>query len=414
MAKEMTPRERVYAAANHKEPDRVPISFGGTAQTGMSECPPDGRITSQLYEYLGIRDAEPVQIGDFANFVVNLDERVMQRMHSDMRLIFANAPPAIIEPDGTKTLPYLCGTKVKKVGFWDEPFGWPMRYMTTKKDIDEYPYWPDPDFKLPDMEGVIERARYLQEETDYFVVGDVWSGCLPVMGYGFFFTGMDRWLVDIKIRPKFYHQLAERLLEVNLAVMDQFYGGIGKYLDGVVMYDDLGTQETGLMSHNDYVEFYKPYTVRIIKNIRKYIRPEAKIILHSCGSIYWAIPDLIEIGVQILSNVQPLARNMEPWRLKKEFGNELCFLGGIDTQQLMPLGNKEQIREGIKKLIQAYAPSGGYIVGSSHTIEPDTPPENIVAGYDAAYEYGKYPISELTGQSFIDYLKGLKLHREGD
>jgi len=405
--REMTSRERVYAAANHKEPDRVPICFGGFLASTITECPPDGRVCSQLYDYLGLKDAEPVQISDVFNFVENLDERVMQRLHSDMRSVGPNLPGAVTELDGTKTWPFLCGTRIKKVGYWDEPFEWPMKYMTTKKDIDEYP-WPPLDINI--MEGVVERARYLHEETDYWVQGESLTNFLPFDAYGLAFSGTEKWLTDLKIRPKFYHQLSEKLLEINFAYADQFFGGVGQYLDGVTIFDDLGTQEGGLMSHTDYVEFYKPYTARIIKHIRKYIRPEAKIIMHSCGSNYYAQPDLIEIGLDVLNPVQPLARNMEPWRLKKEFGDKLAFLGGFDTQQLLPLGNKEQIREGAKKLIQEYAHGGGFIFATSHNIEPDSPAENIVTMFDAAYEYGKYPIPEPTGQNYVDFIRGLNLH----
>ena len=405
--REMTSRERVYAAANHKESDRVPICFGGQIAATITECPPDGRVCSQLYQYLGIKDAEPVQYSDVYNIVTNLDERVMRRSHSDMIQMFPNAPGAVTEPDGTKTWPFYCGARIKKLGYYDEAFAWPMRHMTTKKDIDEYP-WPDLDINI--MDGVVDKARYLHEETDYFVHGECLTNGIPFDAYGLVFTGLDRWLTDMKIRPKFYHQLSGKLLEISKAYADQFFGGIGQYLDSAGVYDDLGTQEGGLMSLADYREFYKPYQAEIIKNVRRHLRPEAKIILHSCGSVYQFIEDLIEIGVDVLNPVQPLAKNMEPWRLKKEFGGEIAFLGGFDIQQLLPLGNKEQIREGVKKLIQEYAPGGGFIFATSHNIEPDTPPENIVAMFDAAYEYGKYPIPDPTGQNYVDYVKGLKLH----
>jgi len=403
--KEMTPRERVYAAANLTEPDQVPICFGATFETGILECPPNGRICSQLYEYLGLKDTEPIPVMDAFNIVTSLDERVVCRLHSDMVPVGPNIPPAVVESDGTKTWPFFFGMRIKKVGYYDEPFEWPMRHMTTKKDIDEYP-WLDTSINI--MEGVVERARYLHEETDYFVAGDSLFGLFPLNGYGFL-TGFDKWLTDMKIRPKFYHQLAEKFLEISIAISDQFYAGVGEYVDAAVIYDDLGTQLGPLMSYDDYLEFYKPYTAEIIKNIRKRLRPEAKIILHSCGSVYYAIPDLIEIGVDILNPVQPLARNMEPWRLKKDFGGKIAFLGGFDIQRLLPLGTIEEIREGAKKLIQEYAPGGGFIFAMSHNIEPDSPPENIVAAFDAAYEYGRYPIPKPTGQSFVDFIRGLNL-----
>ncbi len=279
--------------------------------------------------------------------------------------------------------------------------------MTTKGDIDAYP-WPDLSVNI--MDGVVEKAKYLHEETDYFVVGRTLSTMLPFLGYALL-SGMDKWLIDMKIDPRFYHQLSKKLLEVGLAINDQFFGGIGQYLDGVNINDDLGTQTGLFMSHDDYVQFVKPYTAEIIKNIRKHLRPEAKIIIHSCGSVYEAIPDLIEIGVDVLNPVQPMANNMEPWRLKKEFGNDISFLGGFDIQQLLPRGTIDQVREGAKKLIQEYARGGGFVFATSHNIEPDTPPENIVAAFDAAYEYGRYPLPEPSGDNYVDFIKSLNLKK---
>jgi len=352
--KDMTSRERVYATLNFREPDRVPICFGGSMVSVITECPPDGRGLSELYKYLGIKDYEPIRVPPALNIITKLDERLIRRFHY----------------------------------------------------IDEYPWWPDCTVNI--MEGVVERAKYLHEETDYFVVGDSIFTVFPLNGYAYC-GGMDKWLTDMKIRPRFYHQLCEKMLEVNLAFGDQFWGGIGPYIDGAMIYDDIGSQEGGLISLADYREFYKPYQAEIIKSIRKHLRPDAKIFYHTCGSAYYAIPDLIEIGVDVLVALQPLARNMEPWRLKSEFGGKIAFMGGFDIQNLLPLGSVEQVKEGVRKIIQEYAPGGGYILATAHNIEPDVPPENTVAMFDAAHEYGKYPISKQNGLNYVDYIKSLDL-----
>lgn len=409
--KDMTSRERVYATLNFREPDRVPICFGGSMVSVITECPPDGRGLSELYKYLGIKDYEPIRVPPALNIITKLDERLIRRFHSDMIQVNPNTPSEVLEqeiaqPDGSKILPYWFGMTVKKVGLHDEPFAFPMKHMTTKKDIDEYPWWPDTTVNI--MEGVVERAKYLHEETDYFVVGDSIFTVFPLNGYAYC-GGMDKWLTDMKIRPRFYHQLCEKMLEVNLAFGDQFWGGIGPYIDGAMIYDDLGSQERGLISLADYREFYKPYQAEIIKNIRKHLRPDAKIFHHTCGSAYYAIPDLIEIGVDVLVALQPLARNMEPWRLKSEFGGKIAFMGGFDIQNLLPLGSVEQVKEGVRKIIQEYAPGGGYILATAHNIEPDVPSENTVAMFDAAHEYGKYPISKQNGLNYVDYIKSLDL-----
>jgi uroporphyrinogen decarboxylase len=407
----MNARERVYAALNHREPDRVPICFGGTAASGIEECPPDYRAATDLYNYLGLTDAEPVKISPVGNIVGNIDEACMVRLQSDMRALSDNPPGAEVIDGERKVWPFLYGMRIKKCGIYDmidmtDP---PMAHMTSKRDIDEYPHWPDT--SMDTMQGVVEKARRLHEETDCFVCGMQSFGYFPLNGYGFI-SGMDKWLLDMKIRPKFYHQLCERFMEINLAFADKFYGQVGEYIDAAMVFDDLGNQTGPLMSLADYREFYKPYQAETIRHIRKYLRPEAKIILHSCGSVYDFIPEFIEIGIQVLNPVQPLAKNMEPWRLKGEYGKDLAFLGGFDVQKLLPLGTVDAIRRGVRVLLHEYARGGGFVFGASQIIQCNTPPENIAAMFDAAIEFGTYPIQDPgAGRDFVGYVDGLNIER---
>lgn len=404
----MTSRERVYAACNHREPDRVPICFGGSSSTVIDEVPPNGTAASDLYRLVGITDAEP-EWGLVGNIVAAPDERIIERLHSDMHYLYANVPTDVIQEDeNTKIWPFYFGMRIKSVGQHDmiDFTNPPMAHMTTEKDIEEYSYWPDLNTNI--MDGVVEKAKCLHEKTDYFIVGDTPFAYYPFNGYGFN-SGMDKWLMDMKIRPKFYHRLAEKFLEANLALTGQFYKGVGRYVDCAMIYDDLGTQVSGLMSLEDYREFYRPYQAEIIKNIRQYLRPEARIMIHTCGSVYQYIPDLIEIGIQILNPLQPLAKNMEPWRLKGEFGRDIAFLGGFDTQLLLPNGSPDENVNGVKKLLKEYAPGGGFVFAASINIQADTPAENIVAAFDAALEYGSYPIniSEESDLDYVSYIKSL-------
>ena len=405
----MTSRERVYAAMNHKEPDRVPICFGGTGASGIEECPPDYTAATNLYKYLGLKNAEPVKISPVGNIVGNIDEQCMVRLHSDMRSITDNPPGALIIDEERKVWPFLYGMRIKKCGIYDmiDFTNPPMAHLTTEKDIDEYPYWPDQD--IDTMHGVIEKAKRVHEETALFLCGMQSFGYFPLNGYGFI-SGMDKWLLDMKIRPTFYHKLCEKFMEINLAFADRFYGGLGKYLDAAMVFDDLGNQMGPLMSLVDYREFYKPYQAETIRHIRKYLRPEAKIILHSCGSVYHFIPEFIEIGVDVLNPVQPMARNMEPWRLKKEFGRDIAFLGGFDVQKLLPLACTDDIRAGARILLHEYGQGGGFVFGASQIIQCNTPPENITAMFDSAHEFGTYPLQKPDATTdFVRYTDSLGL-----
>ena len=409
--KQMTSRERVYTAIDRKEPDRVPICFGGNSATVIEEVPPNGMAATELYRLLGIRDVAP-EYALVGNIVGAPDDRVIERLHSDFHYLYSNPPTDIIQEDeNTKIYPFSFGMRIKSMGgndmidFTDPP----MKHITTEKDIDEYPYWPPLDIDI--MDGVIENARKLHEETDYFVCADYPFSYYPNNGYGFN-SGMDKYFMDMIAHPELYHKIADRFLETNLAYLEQFYGKIGRYVDCAMVYDDLGTQQATLVSREIYRKRIKPYQKTIIENIRKYLKPEAKIMIHSCGSIYDFIPDLIEIGIQVLNPLQPLAKNMEPWRLKKEFGKDLTFLGGFDTQLLLPNGTEAEIITGVKQLLNEYAPGGGFIFAASINIQSDTPASNILTAFDTAYEYGKYPVSIKTDEiDYVSYIRSLELGR---
>ncbi len=407
--KKMTSRERVYTALNHKEPDRVPICFGGNSATVIEEVPPNGMAATELYKLVGIVDATP-KYALVGNIVGAPDDRVIKRLHSDMHYLYSNPPTDIIrEDDNTIIYPFSFGMRIKSMGGNDmidftHP---PMKHISTEEDIKKYPYWPALDINI--MEGVPENARKLHEETDYFVCADYPFSYYPNNGYGFN-SGMDKYFMDMVANPELYHRIADRFLDTNLAYLEQFYGSVGKYVDCAMVYDDLGTQQATLVSKDIYRKRIKPYQKTIIENIRKYLNPEAKIMIHSCGSIYDFIPDLIEIGVEILNPLQPLAKNMEPWRLKREFGKDLAFLGGFDTQLLLPNGTKEEIIMGVKKLISEYGQGGGFVFAASINIQSDTPAENIITAFDTAYESGKYPLTGKTdGMDYVEYIKSLKL-----
>jgi len=390
MIESWTPRKRVLTAIEHKESDRVPISFGGTMSTGILECPPDGKNYTKLCDYLGIHAYEEPDIGHVANYVSNIDERILQQFGSDFRRVDTNSQAVHIEPDGTKTLlGTFCGLRVKKTGYYDDIFEFPLQDCNSKNDIQQYPFWPTSDDFKKLAEGKKEEVKHLRETIDYAIVVDtlLW---FPFLAYPVL-AGYEKWFVDMKSNPQFYFALADKLLEVGFGVVEYFIGAVGEYIDIVATYDDMGTQQGLLCSHKDYERFIKPYEKQMIDHIKTYT--DAKIYRHSCGAIYELIPDFIEMGVEILNPVQPLAKNMEPWRLKGEFGKDLVFFGGIDVQKILPNGTPEEVKEAVKKTIEVYAPGGGYVIGPSTNIQPDTPVENIVALYEAAQEYGKYPIS---------------------
>ncbi len=383
----MSPRERVLTAVAHKEPDRVPINFGGEICTGIVESEPDGRIYTRLCQALGMWDRPTPTTSEFLNIVVNLDVRVLDALHSDMATLYCRIPQARVEEDGTKTWEKFLGIRIKRMGYYDEFFDFPLRNVTEPRNLKDYPFWPDT--KDPFYtDGVRDAAKKLRESTDRTITGASTFSALPFNFYPFL-TGMDRWFMDMKLNEKFYFALSDKLLEIGTELQARWLTEVGEYLDFVSIYDDLGSQQGLLMSHEDYRKFIHPYTKQIIENIKKYA-PHVKIYRHACGSCYHVMKDFIELGIDVVHPVQPQARYNEPWRLKKEFGRDITLCGGIDIQTWLPRANPKQVKEEVKKVIEVYAPGGGFIIAPTHNIEPDTPPENIITAFDAAFEYGDY------------------------
>jgi uroporphyrinogen decarboxylase len=160
--KQWTSRTRVLASINHEEPDRIPISFGGTGSTGILECPPQGKNYTRLCQYLGIENYEPPETGYAFNYVSNIDERILTRFGSDLRRVDGNPPEVRFESDGSKTvLGVLCGMRIRKMGYYDDVFEFPLRDCQTKKDLDHYPFWPTSEDFRKLAEGKREEVKHL-------------------------------------------------------------------------------------------------------------------------------------------------------------------------------------------------------------------------------------------------------------
>lgn len=393
---EMTPRERFWTCAGFKEPDRVPIIFGGVESSIIAA---DGRYGYKaLMKHLGIRDYE-VPDGDFG--AINVDPRLYQRLHSDSRLFLMGDPPReLISLSPLVIRDTMWGNMIRYMYAegalpGDIPMATfpddlaPLRQMERLEDIDSYKYWPDPNDPVY-YEGAAEQARKLYEENDYVIYGvPGYAGSIDVVYT--FLRGFDNWLTDPYVRPDYYRKLKEKITCLSIEITVKWLKEVGAYID-IVDYDgDMGTQEGPLFSPEHYEKWVQPYQKRWVDEVKK--ATKAKIQLHSCGSIYKLIPAIIETGFDMLNPLQPLAKDMEPERLKKEFGRKIILCGGVDIQRLLPFGTKEEVEEGVKELIRTMAPGGGWMIAPANNIPPDVPPENILAMYDTAYEYGRYPIN---------------------
>jgi uroporphyrinogen decarboxylase len=193
--------------------------------------------------------------------------------------------------------------------------------------------------------------------------------------------------VDLLENPTFAEDLLDRILQVETDIAETFLDAVGDTLDVFAFKDDFGMQSGPLMSLSMFRRVLKPRMRSYLDAVRR--RTKAKIWFHSCGSVYYVIPDLIDLGIDILNPVQVAARDMEPARLKREFGKHLCFWGGIDTQHTLPHGTPREVEEEVSKRLEELNVGGGYVLASVHNIEADVPGENVWAMFQAALNRGR-------------------------
>jgi len=403
----MNSRERVLTALAHREPDRVPVDLGGSLVTGINAV-----AYGRLKRHLGI-EGDPPRVADIILQLAEVEEPLRRRFGVDV----IGLP--VLEP-----VPGVCNTRWKG---WTLPDGSPALIsadfepeVTERGDLlirasdgsiaqhmpaGTYHFVPaDPPLAnatLEDLESFEPRrisdeeleflhraARRLYDETDYALFG--WFGGGLVEGAQFA-RGWVRFMMDLKHAPDFAAALVQKLAMAALADLERYLDAVGGFVHVIGFGDDLGMQ-TGLQfSPELYRRFFKPHHYRLYGLVHS--RSQARIFLHSCGSVYDMIPDLIEAGVDVLNPVQTSAAKMEPARLKQEFGERLAFWGGgCCPHQVLPWATPAEVEVDVWERLRVFAPGGGYVFAPIHDIQPDVPPENLVAMYNAALRYGRYPI----------------------
>lgn len=368
----MTSKERVLAAIHHQPVDRVPLDLGGMACSLL-----DG-VYFQLKEYLGFHeDIAPFREGSNSCYY---DERILDAFDIDIRRIFVkqNGKYPIHYPDGTFQNEW--GILQRQGKFGVEFVKHPLAEAEIE-DLEAYP-WPKAS-DLIDLTGMKEHAKKLSEENRYAI-----SLRAPMNGIfeiACWLRGMQNYMVDMLSEEDFAHALAEKILQVQIDWYGYVLDEVGPYVDIVETGDDYGTQNSLLASGACLNEFILSRRKRL-NDMIKAKAPNAHIFLHSCGSISRIIPDIAATGVDILNPVQTAAANMDPYDLKKQFGDQICFHGGIDTQRAMR-GTRADVEEEVKRMLDAMNHNGGYILTSCNHIQNDIPVENIIAMFEAAKKF---------------------------
>jgi uroporphyrinogen decarboxylase len=273
--------------------------------------------------------------------------------------------------------------KWKKASYYYDVVGRPLDGAETPADVTSIMKWPNP-YDPGRIQGVRERALKLRQETDCLCVADIM--CLGPFEGACFLRGYDKFLVDLALNPPLAEAILDKILEIDIQLWDVFLDQVGDLVDVVAQGDDLGIQRGLFISPKMLRQYIFPRLKKLYDFIRS--KTKAKIFMHSCGSVYDAIPDLIEAGVEILNPVQRSAAKMDIATLKKEFGKDLTFWGGgIDIQQVLPFASLSQIEDEVKKTLDIMAPGGGYVFVASHNIQADVTPDRIHKLYESILKY---------------------------
>ncbi|MGQ9626680.1 MAG: uroporphyrinogen decarboxylase family protein [Anaerolineae bacterium] len=343
----MTSKERVLKAYHFERPDRIPIDFCACEE-----------VYKRLQDHFGTD-----QVG------------MLEKLHVDFRWPRpAWIGPELKLPDGTPTdyfgIP-RCG-----VGDFGYSIQHPLAHLESEKDIEAYP-WPTADMWDYDV---------FKEECERFEGYALYGG-----GWAWFFeaaaelVGMEKFFMMLYDDPDLVQKLLGRIVDFFYEISKRMYEKAGDKIDIFFMGDDYGTQRGPLISLKMWRKFIKPHLKRLYDLAKEY---DLLIMHHSCGSIVEFLPDMMEIGLNIIEPVQVRAFGMDVKELVKKFGGRLCFHGSIDTQHTLPFGKPEDVRREVLDRIETFREVGGFTISPTQHLLPEIPLENILTMYETAYECG--------------------------
>ena len=371
----MTSRDRVRRALEHREPDRVPLDLGGTANSSMSVL-----AYEKLKAHLGI--AAPSCLLTKQGQVAAVDEAVRARFGIDTR------PLRIRPPERWQDVDLPGDAFQDEWGVvWQRPQGMnsyfllrsPFGAHATPEAVRRH-RWPDP-ADPGRVRGLAEEARRLAAESCQAIVFDCtasfWGEAEWLRGFADFYA-------DLLTNRPFVHALLDRVLEIKMAMAAPALDAVRGFVDVLLAGDDLGTQQAPMISPATYREFVRPRQQILFDFLRRR-GGGAKILYHCDGAIDPFIPDLIACGIDALNPVQVSAAGMgDTARLKREYGRDLCFWGGVDTARVLPFGSPAEVRGEVRRRLEDLGPGGGYVLGAVHNIQAEVPPGNVCALFDAA------------------------------
>jgi uroporphyrinogen decarboxylase len=408
-------RQRILAAIDHKEPDGLPVDLGATPSSGISAIAYD-----HLLEKIPLRDKR-IWVYDVVQQVTQPSDELLDYFHIDaidLGRTFNTRDSDWYDyqlPNGrTAQQPtWFCPQKQADGAYLvfkaDEPIatmpasansydqivypfldGYPAHYGSNMEDGMGKIHWSalahspwDHASETDFWKKLRSHALHLRSHSERAIV--LSAGC-NLFEWGTFLRRLDHFLMDLVRSPIEVERFLDALMLRHLNSLEKICKAVGDVVDIIRLGDDLGMNTGPLISPSMYRRFFKPRHTILCDYIKKH--SHMHIFLHSCGSIYKLIPDLIEAGFEILNPVQTNARDMQPERLKKEFGKDVTFWGGgADTRSVLNFGKPSQVKDHVRANIEILAPGGGFVFNTIHNILPDVPAENIIAMFESINEY---------------------------
>jgi uroporphyrinogen decarboxylase len=383
----MNSRERILTAINHREPDRVPFDLGACQVTGIHVV-----AYQNLRKALGLPEVE-MELCDAVQQLASIDDDVVARMNIDTRGLYPlnSHNWQVVAEDAGDCWAYrdewgITHHRPKEYGLYYSVVNVPLpQTELTAADISKH-HWPD--VANPErLAGLRERAQQYRAAGYAVVLKDAFAG---IFEFAQRIVGMENLLMMMITNEKAACALFDKLLELKLNYWQTALTELGDLVDVVTYADDYGTQESQIISPDMFRRLLKPRVKVLFETFIK-SAPHAKRFFHSDGNVRPLIPDFLEIGVDILNPIHIRAKDMEPVGLKRDFGQDLAFWGGgVDTQGILPYGTPREVKNDVRRNIEALAPGGGYVFNTIHNIQADVPPENLIAMWQALQEYGVY------------------------
>jgi len=380
-------RQRVDAALNHREGDRVPIDLTITKIPYL-----------RLRRYLGLPEEKGLQADRFGEVQPGVD--LLEALGIDLTFIKLRGPEHWTTPPplddgsvldewgvGRKRVQLPGGSTLLEVSYS------PLQDKEPQEiNLDAYP-WPDPE-DPGRIDGLEQEARQLFDGTGLALMGRFGG---TIMEQAAFLRGYQQWMMDLVLMPAFARDLMERIVDIQIALDEAGIRAAGRYLSIFkVSGEDLGMQDRPMFSPAVWQKILRPILRRRWLAARtaldRYGGAHVKIMLHSDGAIRKFIPDLINDGIDVLDPIQVQCTGMDVGPLKQDFGEQLVFHGAIDTQQILPSGTVSEVEAEVRRCLRVLGPGGGYVLAPVHNVQPDVPPENLVAMCQAVHKFGTYPI----------------------